>query len=198
MQKNCSYLQVGVDTDITFSLKDLRAVLSFCDAASMPVYFHFETGGKPLVISIEQDNSFKTNFVLATISDEELFSQQKNASSYASNNKTKKVAQINGDASHKLLPKSCISVASNSQQPPVNRVCQKRTNNLVVVNSNQPPTNEQLSPEIPDQNFHSITNNESVPVEPYQKIKTVFFEPTQGGDDHSMVVLAPDSDGEGT
>ena len=38
--------QIGVDTDVTFCLKELRAILTFAEFSSQPINVHFETSGK--------------------------------------------------------------------------------------------------------------------------------------------------------
>ncbi|XP_078599831.1 cell cycle checkpoint control protein RAD9A-like [Branchiostoma floridae x Branchiostoma japonicum] len=63
------YFQIGVDTELTFCLKELRAILAFAEAAGMPLSLHFETSGKPIVFSLEGDPAFDANFVMATLAD---------------------------------------------------------------------------------------------------------------------------------
>ena len=73
--------QIGVDTEITFCLKELKAIVNFADLIDdMNVDIHFESGGKPIVFSLVSDPTFEANFVLATFVDVQgsQASQQKN------------------------------------------------------------------------------------------------------------------------
>jgi len=67
--------RIGVDTNITFCLKETRAVLSFADFVCQPVCIHFSTCGKPVVFSIDGDSLYEADFVLATLMDQPLSSQ---------------------------------------------------------------------------------------------------------------------------
>lgn len=81
--------QIGVDTEITFCLKELKGILSFAESSGQPMDLHFECGGKPIVFSLSSDSTFEANFVLATLIDQPTSSQP----SQRTNNKTENPRQ---------------------------------------------------------------------------------------------------------
>eukprot|EP01114_Cavostelium_apophysatum_P005130 TRINITY_DN1579_c0_g2_i1.p1 TRINITY_DN1579_c0_g2~~TRINITY_DN1579_c0_g2_i1.p1 ORF type:complete len:409 (-),score=121.41 TRINITY_DN1579_c0_g2_i1:201-1427(-) len=62
-------LEVGNETQVTFSLKEFKTILNFCDASGQPVVILFERGGRPLLLSIKYFGVFESDFVLATLVD---------------------------------------------------------------------------------------------------------------------------------
>ncbi|KAK2573899.1 Cell cycle checkpoint control protein RAD9B [Acropora cervicornis] len=54
-----------------FDNYQIGAILTFAEFSSQPINVHFETGGKPIVFSMDGDSSYEGNFVLATLVDNE-------------------------------------------------------------------------------------------------------------------------------
>lgn len=114
--------QIGVDTDVTFCLKELRAILTFAEFSSQPINVHFETGGKPIVFSMDGDSSYEGNFVLATLVDNESSapsSQQSCAEVEAAASKSTKKDQKgkqDKSSSKQSIPKQQISGEEISQR----------------------------------------------------------------------------------
>jgi hypothetical protein len=53
--------------ELTFSLKELRAILGFCEAANQPVSIFFSDPGNPILWSVNCFDALVVDFVLATL-----------------------------------------------------------------------------------------------------------------------------------
>ncbi|KAM4827575.1 cell cycle checkpoint control protein RAD9B isoform 5-T5 [Thomomys bottae] len=63
------YFQIGMDTEITFCLKDLKGFLTLSEAVRSPVAMHFDFPGRPMVLSIN-DMLLEAYFYLATLAED--------------------------------------------------------------------------------------------------------------------------------
>lgn len=62
------FFKIECETEITFCVKELRAVLLFSDSVSLPLTANFSICSKPLVFVIKND-IFEVNIVVSTLSD---------------------------------------------------------------------------------------------------------------------------------
>ncbi|XP_057315283.1 cell cycle checkpoint control protein RAD9A-like [Hydractinia symbiolongicarpus] len=79
--------QIGIDTQVTFCLKELRAILAFSEFVNQPLAIHFEHSGKPIVFALDNDELYEGNFVMATLSENESQTQQSQLATDATNTK---------------------------------------------------------------------------------------------------------------
>ncbi|XP_031556937.1 cell cycle checkpoint control protein RAD9A-like isoform X2 [Actinia tenebrosa] len=124
--------QIGVDTDVTFCLKELRAILAFGEYSGQPINIHFETGGKPIVFSMDADSTYEADFVLATLVDELPSSSQSSQTSTTAKSLTsnKKSSQNPRIPNGKLIANESNSLAS--KQPKTNVIHDKEAENDVA------------------------------------------------------------------
>lgn len=95
---------IGVSTEITFCLKELRAILSFVEVTNLPVKINFDTPGKPMSYLISSEGMLEATFVLATLAGDDCSNSQvpPSARQSTSQNKTRASCSnknLNGDES---------------------------------------------------------------------------------------------------
>ncbi|KRY92602.1 Cell cycle checkpoint control protein RAD9A [Trichinella pseudospiralis] len=59
---------VHVKSELTFTLKEFRALLHFVEYFHVPIVFLFSEPGKPIIFSLENCGDFSAEYVLATLS----------------------------------------------------------------------------------------------------------------------------------
>eukprot|EP00004_Rigifila_ramosa_P011208 TRINITY_DN2373_c0_g2_i2.p1 TRINITY_DN2373_c0_g2~~TRINITY_DN2373_c0_g2_i2.p1 ORF type:complete len:399 (-),score=67.61 TRINITY_DN2373_c0_g2_i2:44-1078(-) len=62
------------EAEVTFCLKEFKAILTFAGSVSQPIKVSFDAGGRPLIISVLMSTDCNADFVLATLLDN--YSQQ--------------------------------------------------------------------------------------------------------------------------
>lgn len=93
---------VALEREVTFCLKELRAILTFQDAVALPLDIYFDDPGNPIIMSVPGDGTFQADFVMATLVDNDATEADKSA------NKT----------ANKTANRSSNTQRKNTQRPP--------------------------------------------------------------------------------
>lgn len=119
VQEEFDKYQIGVDTEVTFCLKELKGILTFAESSGQPMDIYFEYGGKPIVFSLNSDATFEANFVLATLIDQPTSSQY----SQQTNNETEQ-------------PQKTKQTQKTTRKPQKPKETESHNTNHVSVNGN--------------------------------------------------------------
>jgi len=79
---------VALEREVTFCLKELRAILTFQDAVALPLDIYFDDPGNPIIMSVPGDGTFQGDFVMATLVDNDETNKSANKSSNKTNNRS--------------------------------------------------------------------------------------------------------------
>lgn len=60
-------LQGENEIDLTFSLREMKALLAFCETANQPIQLYFSEIGQPIIAYTKMYNLFESDFVIATL-----------------------------------------------------------------------------------------------------------------------------------
>ena len=120
-------IQIGVDTQVTFCLKELRAILSFSEFLNQPVSLHFEHAGRPIVFSLDSDSLYQGDFVMATLSEHDGPTQQTINSSVSTKTTKEKFLQ------NKNIKSTSINAINNGTSVK-KKVCEKNSEKQVAPN----------------------------------------------------------------
>ncbi|ESO94828.1 hypothetical protein LOTGIDRAFT_232267 [Lottia gigantea] len=188
--------QLGVDAEITFCLKELRAILGLADVISLPLNIHFERAGRPVVISIDSDVTFEANFVLATLADVDTSSSQSRS---AHTSKNLHDDEFEDDFEEMICNDPTVDQMTSMKNTSSNMKTSKSLAPTVDHNSPTPsPSDQSGSPVIPFQNLDE--EDDLIPgTPPSKKFKSMVFGFSQSSTQYESsqqagTVLAVDTD----
>ncbi|XP_043842247.1 cell cycle checkpoint control protein RAD9B [Dromiciops gliroides] len=191
------YFQVGVDTEVTFCLKELRGLLVFSEATSAPVSIYFDLSGKPVAFSIDE-MVLEATFVLATLAD--IQSRRSSPSSVCLSQTLKRSDLIKSKSDiecNVINIEESTTVKTASKRPLYN----ERQINATELESFTIPAVKRLDTHITGttENDLSITGEVMPKTQVYNKFCSLFFgavSPKQQNFDHPWINLATASDSE--
>lgn len=62
--------QISKESNVTYCLKEFRAIISFADHLNLPVMASFSDGGKPIVFTVDAPQLFDATLVMATLAEQ--------------------------------------------------------------------------------------------------------------------------------
>ncbi|XP_027709388.1 cell cycle checkpoint control protein RAD9B [Vombatus ursinus] len=192
------YFQVGVDTEVTFCLKELRGLLAFSEATTAPVSIYFDLSGKPVAFSIDE-MVLEATFVLSTLA--EVQSRRSSPSSLCLSQRLKRSDLIKpkADTEDNLtnIEKELSTVRAASKRPSYH----ERQIDSTELESFNIPAVKRLDTHIAEttENYLSVMGEVIPKTQVYNKFCSLFFgavSPKQRDFNHPWINLATVSDSE--
>ncbi|XP_072271984.1 cell cycle checkpoint control protein RAD9B [Pyxicephalus adspersus] len=109
--------QIGIDSKVTFCLKEVRGFLSFAEATSALISVRFSKPGEPIVFSID-DLAFEASFILATLAEADNVSSQNSCPPSHMGPSLSKQSKTNFMVNKNNI-ESFLQGPTRSQQPPI-------------------------------------------------------------------------------
>lgn len=194
--------EIKVDTTITYSLKEFKALLAFAEALNLPLQLLFETTGKPAVFVIHNGCTFEANFVLATSkadSTTQTTSTQK--TSNVERKKRKDSTQNSSNVRKKPHLETEISKCLDEDSHLFNFIDIPDENCVMDFNNTNNKADDKDTNCDINTNGNNVIDSDNIPASPTSRtvIKTIFkrcFEKTFDIRGMQQVVLAENSDSE--
>ncbi|XP_072456580.1 LOW QUALITY PROTEIN: cell cycle checkpoint control protein RAD9B [Notamacropus eugenii] len=168
------YFQVGVDTEVTFCLKELRGLLAFSEVITAPVSIYFDLSGKPVAFSVDEI-VLEATFVLATLADVQSGRSSPSSLCFSQTLKRSDLIKSKSDTKNNLtkIEKESTTVKAASKRPSYN----ERQFNATELESFSIPAVKRLDTHIADttENYLSAVGAVVPKTQVYNKFCSLFF-----------------------
>ncbi|KAM9101343.1 cell cycle checkpoint control protein RAD9B isoform X1 [Sarcophilus harrisii] len=161
------YFQVGIDSEVTFCLKELRGLLAFSEATVAPISIYFDHPGKPVAFNIDEI-ILDVTFVLASLADVQSRSSQSSllSQNLKRSDLIKSKSGTEGNLTH--IEKQPIK----SKKP----LCNKRQITTNELESFSIPAVKRVDTHIAEtENYHSVVKEVMPKTQVYDKFCSLFF-----------------------
>ncbi|KAJ6230080.1 DNA repair protein rad9 [Anaeramoeba flamelloides] len=128
-----------INCDLTFTIKEFRAVLSFCEFVRQPINIFFDWEGKPLMCCFKVPNELRVDFVLSTFvnpnlqreSQSGMSSMQTDSEDYSSQNDySQSEPQSQSQSQSQFQSQPLSQSQSQSQSQPLSQETQSQSQEL--------------------------------------------------------------------